>query len=97
MRLKDDQLLEVISTAASYLLERYTHERGLFRSTVSQTDVRSIQTQIANHSFKLRDDMDPHMLAEVIQSSLKQLQVPMLEEVYADILSSGTVLCSFLN
>ena len=89
MRLKDEQLLEVINTAVSSLIDKYSHERGLFRSTVSQTDARSIQTQIANHTFKAREDIDPHILAEVIQSSLKQLQSPLLQDVYSDVLSSG--------
>lgn len=65
-------------------------ERGLFRSTVSQTDVRLLQTQIVQSGqTKFREELDPHLVAEVLHTSLKDLRTPLLHEVYQDILNTG--------
>jgi hypothetical protein len=88
-RLSDDKLKEVIQFCVSFLYEKFPNERGIFRSTVSQTQVRELQAQIANHNLKPRDDVDPHIVAEVIQTSLKSLACPLLHEVYQDIVTSG--------
>lgn len=88
-RLPDETLHAVIHFCVSFLYEKFPNERGIFRSTVSQTQVRELQSQIANHNLKPRDDVDPHVVAEVIQTSLKGLASPLLHEVYPDILSSG--------
>jgi hypothetical protein len=88
-RYTDDQLLEVCRLCVSYLGEKYPTEAGLFRSSVAQTDVRVLQSQIIEQQSTLQDDPDPHLVAEVLQTSLKNLQYPLMHEVYKEIVSTG--------
>eukprot|EP00600_Ochromonadales_sp_CCMP1393_P007004 CAMPEP_0174958510 /NCGR_PEP_ID=MMETSP0004_2-20121128/2664_1 /TAXON_ID=420556 /ORGANISM="Ochromonas sp., Strain CCMP1393" /LENGTH=952 /DNA_ID=CAMNT_0016206731 /DNA_START=63 /DNA_END=2920 /DNA_ORIENTATION=+ len=82
----DPQLLEACRLCVTYLSEKYPTEPGLFRSSVAQTDVRVLQTQIIETGYsKFRDDPDPHLVAEVLQTSLKNLALPLLHDVYQDI------------
>lgn len=85
----DDQYLEVCKHCIAYLSEKHPNEKGLFRSSVSQTEVRALQTQIlqfSNNTF--RDEPDPHLVAEVIQTTFKNLTFPLLHEVYQDIVET---------
>lgn len=85
----DEQLLEVCKLCISYLHDKHSSELGLFRSSVAQTDVRALQTQIIQFSYaKFRDDPDPHLVAEVLQTSFKNLTYPLLHEVYQDIVNT---------
>ena len=95
-RLTDEQLLEVCKLCVSYLHDKHSSEAGLFRSSVAQTDVRALQAQIIQFSYsKFRDDPDPHLVAEVLQTSLKSLTYPLMYEVYKDIVETGEQNCSF--
>lgn len=85
----DDQLLEVCKLCIAYLNDKHTSELGLFRSSVAQTDVRALQSQIIQFSYnKFREDPDPHLVAEVLQTSFKNLTLPLLHEVYQDIVDT---------
>lgn len=88
-KIPDDVLLDVAGFCIKYLNERYGNERGLFRFAVSQTDVRQLQSQIAQKSVTHRDDLDPHLVAEVLQTTYRDLESPLLHEVYGDILNTG--------
>lgn len=80
----------MIRFCISYLYDKFANERGLFRSTVSLTDVRLLQSQIVeNGPSKYREDLDPHLVAEVLHTSLKDLKPTLLNEVYQDILETG--------
>ncbi len=86
----DDQVLEVCKLCIAYLNDKHTSELGLFRSSVAQTDVRALQSQIIQFSYnKFREDPDPHLVAEVLQTSFKNLSQPLLHEVYQDIVDTG--------
>jgi hypothetical protein len=87
-KIPDDILLDVAGFCIKYLNDRYSNERGLFRFAVSQTDVRQLQTQIAQKTVTHRDDLDPHLVAEVLQTTFRDLESPLLHEVYVDILST---------
>eukprot|EP00598_Pedospumella_elongata_P005631 CAMPEP_0184974846 /NCGR_PEP_ID=MMETSP1098-20130426/6214_1 /TAXON_ID=89044 /ORGANISM="Spumella elongata, Strain CCAP 955/1" /LENGTH=819 /DNA_ID=CAMNT_0027497495 /DNA_START=135 /DNA_END=2594 /DNA_ORIENTATION=+ len=85
----DDQLLEVCKLCIAYLNDKHASELGLFRSSVAQTDVRALQSQIIQFSYnKFREDPDPHLVAEVLQTSFKNLSQPLLHEVYQDIVDT---------
>lgn len=89
-RATDEQLLEVCRLCISYLYDKHSTEIGLFRSSVAQTDVRALQAQIIQFGQnKFRDDPDPHLVAEVMQTSFKNLTYPLLHEVYQDIVHTG--------
>lgn len=88
-RLADDLLLEVVGFCISYLYEKCSNERGLFRSAVALTDVRLLQSQIAQGSASLRNDYDPHLVAETLQTSFKELEFPLFHEVYEDFVTTG--------
>ena len=52
------------------------------------TEVRSLQARMMNKdglNMKWKEN-DPHMLAEVLQTTLRDLYTPLLHEVYEDIL-----------
>ena len=86
----DEQLLEVCKLCIAHLHDKHSSELGLFRSSVAQTDVRALQTQIIQFGQnKFRDDPDPHLVAEVLQTSFKNLTYPLLHEVYQDIVDTG--------
>ncbi|RYH00048.1 hypothetical protein EON65_49740 [archaeon] len=86
----EEQCYDVIRFCISYLYDKFANERGLFRSTVSLTDVRLLQSQIVeNGPSKYREDLDPHLVAEVLHTSLKDLKPTLLNEVYQDILETG--------
>ncbi len=85
----DETLFGVIHFCVNFLYDKFPHERGLFRSTVSQTQVREMQSQIVGNNLKSRDDVDPHIIAEVIQISFKSLSASLLHEVYSEIVASG--------
>jgi hypothetical protein len=87
-KIPDDILLDVAGFCIKYLNDRYGNERGLFRFAVSQTDVRQLQTQIAQKTVTHRDDLDPHLVAEVLQTTYRDLDSPLLHEVYLDILNT---------
>ncbi len=89
MRLQDTQRYEVITFCTNYLFDKYPNEKGLFRSSVSQTEVRLLQTQIVQRSIGYRDDLDPNVVAEVLQASLKDLSSPLFHEVYKDVVHTG--------
>lgn len=88
-KIPDDVLLDVAGFCVKYLTERFSNERGLFRFAVSQTDVRQLQSQIAQKTVTHRDDLDPHVVAEVLQTTYRDLESPLLHEVYPDILNTG--------
>lgn len=92
MRLQDSQRFDVIAFCTNYLFEKFSNEKGLFRSAVSQTDVRLLQTQIVQRNVTFRDEIDPHIVAEVLQTSLRDLTTPLFYEVYKDILNTGELL-----
>lgn len=92
----DEVKYDIIGYCIAYMTEKCCNERGLFRFAVSQTDVRLLQNQIANSkknngngTVALREDVDPHLIAEVLQTTLKELDSPLLEEVYNDIINTG--------
>lgn len=89
MKLSDAQRLEVATFCVSFLFEKFPNERGLFRSSVSQTEVRTLLNQLAQQTVKRRDDYDPHLLAEVLQTTFKDLNVPLMHEVYKDLINFG--------
>jgi hypothetical protein len=96
VRHTDEQLLEVCKLCISYLHDKHSGEAGLFRSSVAQTDVRALQSQIIQQSYsKFRDEPDPHLVAEVLQTSFKNLVYPLLYEVYQDIVETGIVMRFF--
>ena len=86
----DEQYLDVCRHCIAHLSEKHANEKGLFRSSVSQTEVRALQSQIlqfSNNTF--RDEPDPHIVAEVLQTTFKNLTYPLLHEVYQDIVETG--------
>lgn len=95
MKLKEEERYEVINFCINYLYDKHPNERGLFRSAVSQTDVRLLQSQIAQHSVKQRDELDPHLIAEVLNSTLKDLNSPLFHEIYKDIVQTGIIYFPF--
>jgi hypothetical protein len=95
VRHTDEQLLEVCRLSIAYLHDKHSTELGLFRSSVAQTDVRALQAQIIQFGQnKFRDDPDPHLVAEVLQTSFKNLTYPLLHEVYQDIVQTGNLFCN---
>ena len=45
-RLSDTQSLAIVHAANAYLFEKFSHEKGLFQTSASQTQVRNLQTQM---------------------------------------------------
>lgn len=86
-----DQCLDVAKFCVSYLYERHSNEKNLFRSTVSQTDVRTLQSQLVqgSTSIKMKDEYDPHLIAEVLLTSLKDMSRSLLLDIYEDVLMTG--------
>jgi len=74
----------------AFLSDRYSHEKTLFKTTPSLTDVRNLQQclQDANpssfHSY-LRDEFNPHVIAGVVVNILKCMPNPLFGEVYQDL------------
>lgn len=91
MKPSDEQCLEVCKFCVNYLNEKYSFEKNLFRSGVSQTDVRTLQAQLIQQtgSNKIRNEPDPHLTAEVLITTLKDMRFPLFFEVYDDVLSTG--------
>lgn len=89
-KIPDDILLDIAGFCIKYLGDRCSNERGLFRFAVSQTDVRQLQAQIAQKTVTHRDDLDAHLVAEVLQTTYRDLESPLLHEVYTDILNTGS-------
>ncbi len=92
MKPTDEQCADVCKFCINYLHERFSNEKNLFRSGVSQTDVRTLQSQLVqvNTSNKVVDELDPHLVAEVLLTTLKDMSRSLLVEVYDDILATGT-------
>ena len=87
-----EKLNDICQFCISYLLDKCAQEKGLFRSTVSATEARVLQSQIAHQAHqKYREDLDPNLVAEVLISSLKAFPVPLMFEVYDDILKTGKI------
>jgi hypothetical protein len=91
MRLQDSQRYEIIKFCVNYLFEKHPNEKGLFRSSVSQTDVRLLQTQIIQHTVSYRDEFDPHIISEVLQTTLRDLSSPLFLEVYKEVVATGKI------
>lgn len=67
--------------------------KGLFRSNVSQTEVRLLlNNMIESSNIKLFDNPDSHLVAEVLQLSLKRLHYPLMHEVYQDMIETGILI-----
>ena len=65
--------------------KNYT-EKNLFRSNVSQTEVRALQSRmLSSDGGPKRKENDPHLLAEVLQTTFRDMQLPLMHEVYEDI------------
>lgn len=98
MKYSDEQCLDVIRFCISYLYEKFSNERGLFRSTVAKPDVRLLQSQIVqNGQGKFWEELDPHLVAEVLHSTLKDLRTPLLHEVYQEMMNTGNEWVSASN
>eukprot|EP01038_Epipyxis_sp_PR26KG_P008715 gene8715-11776_t len=82
--------LEIARICTNYLYEKASHEKGLFKSTMSISDIRKGQTQISNSLNKTNrsDDFDPFLVAEVLILTLRELKIPLLHEVYNDIVNT---------
>ncbi len=91
MKPSQDQCIDICDFAISYLYDKFSNEKNLFRSGVSQTDVRTLQSQMTQLSFssKSRDDFDPHLVAEVLITTLKDMPHPLLLDVYDSVLTTG--------
>jgi hypothetical protein len=84
-----DQCILISQSCISYLNERFVFEKGLFRSPVSLTDVRLLQTEMIQGSmFKLRKESDPHIVTGVLQKTLKEMVPPTFYEAYEDIIAT---------
>lgn len=85
------QCLEISNFCVRYLYEKFSNEKNLFRSGVSQTDVRTLQMQLSQFasSNKTREEFDPHLVAEVLIKSMKDMTHPLLLDVYDDVVSTG--------
>jgi hypothetical protein len=90
MRPSQDQCLDVSKFCVEYLHDKFSNEKNLFRSGVSQTDVRTLQAQIIQFSAtnKPREELDPHLISEVLIKSFKDMAHPLFYEVYEDILGT---------
>lgn len=99
LRATDDQYLDVCKHCIAYLSDKHSNEKGLFRSSVSQTDVRALQGQIIQFAGStFREEPDPHIVAEVLQTTFRNLQYPLLHEIYdAIVQTGGCVAVSFLR
>lgn len=92
MKPTNEQCLEICKFCIAYLYDKYSTDKGLFRSTVSQTDVRSLQSQVAQSpQNKFREDLDPNVVAEVLQTTFKDMSSPLLNDVYHDIVETGSL------
>ena len=94
MKPTNEQCIDVSNICIAYLAEKCATERGLFRSSVSQTEVRILQAQLINmKNAKLREEPDPHVVSEVLLTSLRDMSFPLFHEVYNDFLENG--MCAF--
>lgn len=86
----DDSFVEVCTFCVNYLFENYSNEKNLFRSGVSLTDVRTLQSQLLYPgSNKTKEDYDPHLIAEVLLTCFRDMKFPLLLDAYEDILGTG--------
>lgn len=97
MKINNDNIcIDIIDISVTQLLDKHADERGLFRSTVPQVDVRNLQEQLYNYIKEKQNenekkiksllasikDSDPYTLAEVIQTSLKEMKYPLFYDIY---------------
>lgn len=86
----DDNFVEVCAFCVNFLYENYSNEKNLFRSGVSLTDVRALQSQLLfPGTNKPKDDYDPHLIAEVLLTCFRDMRLPLLLDAYDDILATG--------
>eukprot|EP01035_Chromulina_nebulosa_P032884 gene32884-43980_t len=96
-----ESCIAICKLCIDYLSEnRCLQEKGLFRSAVSQTDVRALQSRIHQlvqtqdilaydkmRLAKLRSEWEPNIIAEVLQTTFKDMKSPLLQEAYEAIIS----------
>jgi hypothetical protein len=90
LRLNAKQCFDIANLCISYLDEKFSAEGGLFRTSVSLTDVRVLRKQaleFQDESF--REDTDPHLVAELLQNALREMPTSLLHDVYQNILETG--------
>ena len=89
-KLKPDdknQYLKSATTCVNFLLEHFTHERGIFRQATVMTEVRKLKLQLyQDYHHKIREEPDPHIIASCLQNVLKDMPVSVFHDVYDDIL-----------
>lgn len=91
MRLTEKQCFDICRSCIRFLDEKYSSEGGLFRTSVSLTDVRGLRKQVLESDFEqFRDDIDPHLVAELLQVALKEMRLSLFHEVYDQIMDTGT-------
>lgn len=88
MKLTNDQCFEICKYCISYLYDQYSHEKGLFKSTVSLTEVRQQQKLILDKT-KTTDEIDPYILTEVLLVTLRDMPNALLHQIYDRIVSTG--------
>lgn len=97
MKKSQGQCLEVCNICLSALNDpKYYAEKNLFRSNVSQTEVRALQSRMISKDGKWKET-DPHILAEVLQTSLRDMNPPLLHEVYGDVIGDHQSYFPFLS
>lgn len=92
MRPANDECYEICKLCCSYLNDGFSSEKGLFRTNLSQTDVRVLQSQLANNPNsvnRIKEESDPHLVAEVLLVCFRDMVYPLFYEVYDDIVNTG--------
>jgi hypothetical protein len=90
LRLTVQQCFDISNLCISCLDDKYSTEGGLFRTSVSLTDVRVLKKQALEFQDEtFREDIDPHLVAELLQNALREMPSCLLHDVYKDILETG--------
>lgn len=84
----DDNLVDVCFKCIVFLNDRYSHEKTLFRTSPSLTDVRNLQKSLIEGVYgKLRDEFNPHVVAGVVVNVLKSMSTCLFSEIYEEIIN----------
>ena len=93
----DDQCAEVVQTCMTYLMDKCTQDRGLFKTTPNMTSSHWLFKSLARGAVsKIRDeggvDNYVHVVLGTLQISLREMRYSIMHDIYNDVAAIGRLL-----
>jgi hypothetical protein len=101
IKLTEKQAIDVCYLSVEYLTSRCMLEKGLFRNPPSVVEIRKLRTHMLNerhgksHPDIMDSALDPHLVAGVLQLTLKDMSRSVFDKIYADMMGSANESADF--